>query len=152
MGRINGQSFDIRIGGFMAHVESFSLSIEDATTAAKTKGRPDGVLHGEVSASGEIVVDIANFALISAAAKKAGSWRELETFDINAYASGSNGGSTELMHVLAHECKIKISEVLNIDPSSTDKSKVTLPYDVTGKDFVWINGTPYLPGSDLDLI
>lgn len=150
--RINGQSFDIRLGGIMAHVENFSLTIEDNTTTAKTKGVPDGSLRGDVAASGEIELDIAQFMLLSAAAKIAGSWQDLQEFDINAYATGSNGNKPEAMHVIAHGCKIKISDLLSIDPNSTDKSTVKLPYDVTGSDFVHINGVPYVPGTRLNLI
>jgi len=149
--RINGKSFDIRIMGLMAHIESFSLMIEDSTTTAKNKGVPDGTLSGDVAASGEIEVDIANFMILSAAAAAAGSWRDIETFPIDAYAAGESSRGDELMHVRAHGCKLRISELLNIDPSSTDKSVVKLPYDVTSPDFVWINGTPYVPGSEFEL-
>ena len=151
MGRINGQSFDIRIGGFMVHVENFSMTIEDNSTTKITKGVPDGVLEGDKSASGEIEVDIANFGYISAAAKAAGSWEELPTFDINATAIGSNGNAPEAFHALAHDCKLKISELLSIDPNSSDATTVKLPFDVTGRDFIWINGTPYVKGTHFNL-
>ncbi|WP_286718691.1 phage protein [Thalassolituus sp. UBA2009] len=149
--RINGKSFDIRVMGLMLHVESFNLTIEDNSTTAKNKGVPDGTLAGDVAASGEIELDIANFMILSAAARAAGSWRNIPTFPIDAYASGESSRGDELMHVRAHGCKLRISEVLSIDPNSTDKSKVKLPYDVTSPDFVWINGTPYVPGSEFEL-
>lgn len=151
MSRINGRSFDIRIAGIMVHVENFTLSIEDNSTTKKTKGVPDGVLQGDKAASGEIEVDIANFAYISAAAKIAGSWEEMPTFDINAYATGSNGNTPEAFHVLAHDCNLKISDLLSLDPNSTDATTVKLPFDVTGRDFVHINGTPYVKGTHFNL-
>jgi len=151
MSRINGQSFDIRVGGKMVHAEAFSLNIEDNSTVKMTKGAPDGRLAGDKKASGEIEVDIANFMLLSAAAAAAGSWEGLPTFDINAYATGSNGNTPEAFHVLAHDCALKISDLLNIDPNSSDATTVKLPFDVTGRDFLNINGTPYLKANHFDL-
>ena len=150
--RINGQSFEVRLGDYLAHVESFTLDIEDGGEEAMTNGRPDGWLAGDKKAGGEIVLDIRNFALFSAQAAAAGSWEELPPFNINTFGSGSAGNIPELMHVLAHECKITLSSVLNIDPTTTEKSKVTLPYRVTGRDFVHINGTPYTKNSAFNLI
>ncbi len=150
--RINGQSFDIRMAAKMVHVENFSLTIEDNSTTAKNKGVPNGSLRGDVSASGEIELDIAQFMILSGAVAAFESWQDLPPFDINVYATGSNGNQPEAMHVIAHGCKIKISDLLSIDPNSTDKSTVKLPYDVTGSDFVHINGVPYVPGTRLNLI
>ena len=151
MNRINGKSFDVRILGIKIHFESFSLSIEDNSTVAKNQGIPNGNLEGDVSASGELVVDSANFMLISAAAKVAGSYRDLPTFNVDAYAIGENSTSAEAFHVHAHDCKLRISEVLNADPNSTDKTLHKLPFDVCGPDFVWINEVPYLRGSEFSL-
>jgi len=152
MNRINGKSFDVRLMGFMIHVESFTLSIEDNSTTAKQKGVPNGWLEGDVAASGDITLDIANFQLIGAAARVAGSWRDLPAFPIDAYAAGANTVGPELMHVRAHGCKLKITDVMNVDPNSTDKSTVTLSYEVTDPNFVWINGTPYLRDSEFRLL
>lgn len=152
MSRINGKSFDVRLMGFKVHFESFSLNIEDNTTTAKNAGVPNGVLEGDVAASGELVVDSANFNLILAAARMAGSFRDLPPFTIDAYARGSNDSGVELMSVRAFGVKLKISELLNIDPNSTDKTTHTLPFDVTSPDFIWINGTPYLRSSEFSLL
>ncbi|WP_221800525.1 phage protein [Oceanobacter mangrovi] len=150
MNRINGKSFDIRLMGFMLHVESFTLSIEDNTTVAKNKGVPDGTLAGDVAASGEITLDIANFNLLTAAAAEAGSWRGIPEFSIDAYAIGENSRAQEAMHVHAHGCKLRVSDLLNIDPNSSDKSTVTLPYDVTSPDFVLINGVSYVDSDEFE--
>jgi hypothetical protein len=151
MNRISGKSFDIRFMGIMLHVESFNISIEDNTTVAKDKGVPNGFIEGDVAANGEIVLDTRNFMLLSAAAKLAGSWRDLPTFNIDAYAIGSSAVAAEAFHVHAHDCKLRISELLNVDPNSTEKSTHKLPFDVTGPDFVFINGTPYLRSSEFRL-
>ena len=152
MSRINGKSFDVRVMGFKIHIESFTLDIEDNSTTAMNKGRPNGNLKGDVKASGEIVVDTANFMILNEAARAAGSWQELPAFPIDAYAAGSNGDRPELMHVHAYDCQLKIASLLNIDPNSTDKTTHSLPYEVTGEDFVRINGVPYAPTDELDLL
>ena len=144
MNRINGKSFDIRLLGIKFHVESFSISIEDNSTVAKNKGIPNGNLEGDVSASGEIVLDSNNFKLISEAAKKAGSYREIPAFDIDAYAKGASPSGEESFHVNAFECRLRLSELLSVDPNSTDKTTHKIPFDVTGPDFIWINDVPYL--------
>ncbi|MDP2548896.1 phage protein [Oceanobacter sp. 4_MG-2023] len=149
--RINGKSFDVRIMGIMVHVESMTLTITDNTTTATNNGRPAGTLQGDVSASGDLVLDISQFNLLTAAAAAAGSWQDLPEFPVHTYAVG---GSTiaENMLVYADGCKLKISDLLNIDPNSTDKSTVTVQYDVTGEDFVKINGVPYISGDSFGII
>lgn len=150
--RINGKSFDVRIMGFKVHFESFNISIEDNSTVATNNGRPNGVLLGDISASGELVVDTANFMLLTAAAKAAGSFQELPTFPIDAYAGGGNARGVELMHVHAYECNMKVSDLLSIDPTSTDKTTHKIDFDVTGQDFIDINGVPYAKTTELDLV
>lgn len=140
--RINGKSFDVRIMGILIAFESFTLSIEDSSETAMTRGKPDGYLRGNVSASGELKITPAYFSLLSAAAKKAGSYQDLPPFDIHAHAVGSKEG----MVVTAYDCRLKISELLNIEPNSTDRSTINLPFEVTGEDFIDINGVPYAPG------
>lgn len=151
MSRINGKAFDIRIMGFKVHFESFTVNIEDNTTVAMNAGVPNGVLEGDVKASGDLVLDTANFNLLLAAAKAAGSFRDLPAFPIDAYAFGSNENSAELMHVRAHGCKVRISELLNVESGNADKTTHTLQYDVTSPDFVWINSVPYLRDQEFTL-
>lgn len=152
MNRINGKSFDVRLLGARIHVESFTLNIEDESGVATTAGMPDGNLKGNVKASGEITLDPYQFDLLSAAARAAGSWQDLPAFLIDAYAEGGSSRGNEFMHVRAHDCKLRLSDLLNVDPNSTDKTTVKIKFDVTGPDFVWINGTPYLSESGFSLI
>ena len=140
MNRINSQSFDTSIGDMDIHVETMTLEIEDATEAASKNGRPDGTLRGAVSATGEIVLDRVEFKKIIEAAKSAGSFQQLEEFDIVCFASE---GEDEYK-IEAFGCKLKVASILNIDMSSSDKSTVTIPYDVTGEEFVKIDGVPYI--------
>lgn len=138
--RIGGRDVDIMLGDLMIHVESFSATIDDGKTVAKTRGVPNGFVAGEVSCSGEIEVDTQNFNLIIAAAKNAGSFEELEPFDIVANAEVDDEESnTELFG-----CALRISDLLNVDSKGGEKMKHKLPFDVTSPDFVRINGVPYL--------
>jgi hypothetical protein len=139
-GRIGGRDFDVMLGSLMVHVISFTASIEDGKSVAKTKGVPNGKVAGEVGCSGEIEVDTQNFNLIIDAAKSAGSFEELEPFDIVTNAdTGDEQHTQELFG-----CVLRISDLLNIDPKGGEVVKHKLPFDVTSPDFVHINGVPYL--------
>jgi hypothetical protein len=137
--KINGKSFTISIGGLPLYVNKFSLEISDESAVAMKRGRPDGWLKGNVAGSGEIELDANEFARLSAAARAAGSWQNLPPFDVHTFALA--GGA--LVNVEAFGCKLKLSSVLDVDDSAADKTVFTVPFDVTGEDFVHINGTPY---------
>ncbi len=142
--RFNGLSFDIDLGDFSVHVKKFSLEITDNSAIAKRNGKPSGYVLGDCEASGEIVVFRDGLKAFTAAAKEAGSFQEMATFDINSYAKV---GDDELK-IEAFDCKIKLSSLLDIDETSTDETEFSLPYDVTGSDFVKIDGVPYAPTDD----
>jgi len=141
--KINGKSFAITIGGLPIHVNKFSLEISDESAVAMKRGRPDGWLKGNVAASGEIEIDANEFTKLSAAAAAAGSWHDLPPFDIHAF--GAAGGVVRVVE--AHDCKLKLSSVLEVDDSTADKTVHTIPFDVTGEDFVTIDGVPYAQAS-----
>lgn len=137
--KINGQSFDFTFGGTPIHADNFSLEITDNSAVAKKDGRPDGALQGDVEASGEVSLDITEFKVLLAQAKSSGSWQDLPTFDITAYAKAGD----EEFKVEIFGCNFKIASLLDVDKTSADKSSVKLPYEVTGQDFVIIDGVPY---------
>lgn len=151
MNRINGKGFDVRLLGFPIHFESFTLTIEDESGVAMNNGVPDGNLPGNCKASGELVLDSQYFMQLTAAAAAAGSWQKIPPFVIDAYAQGENSKGAELSHVRAFGCKMRISDLLNIDSNSSDKSTHKIKFDVTDPDFVWINGVPYLDESEFNL-
>lgn len=140
--RISGASFDVDLNGEAIHFDSFTLDITDNSKAASKNGRPDGWLKGDVAAAGEVVVDRVELKKLKAAAAKAGSWQDMETFDINAFGSSSN--SDDNIKVEAFGCKLKMSKVLEADPTKVDKAQWTLPFEVTSADFVTIDGVPYV--------
>lgn len=139
MQHISGRDFKILLGALFIQVESMSATITDNTAPAMTQGMPDGYVQGSKTCAGQIVVDSKNFTILSIAAGIAGSWSELEAFTITiAAATSANAQALAL-----YGCKLRIDELINIDPSSTDKTKHTLSFDVTDKDFVKINGVSY---------
>ncbi|UBM24206.1 DUF2597 family protein [Pseudomonas sp. p1(2021b)] len=146
MSRISGMNFDINVGDIMIHVETATLDITDNSAAVQTGGVPDGWVDGDVSASGELELDTANFNLLIEAARKAGSFRRLEPFDSLFYAKTP----TDEIRVEAFGCKPKISSLLNIDPKGGEKSKHKVPFDVTSPDFIHINGVPYLDAEEIE--
>ena len=147
--RISGLSFDVDIHGVLIHVEKATVTISDESAAASTRGVPDGFTHGAVSAEGDYELDTKNFNLLGEAAAKAGSWRAIKPHDCLFYANtGSEEFKAEVFGV-----KLMIDSLLDIDPSSSDKSKHKIKFVVTSPDFIHINGTPYLSSEDTrDLI
>lgn len=143
--RLTGKDFDVMIGDYSVRVESLSASITDNRKVVKEKGIPVDYTNGDVECSGEIELNIRNFKLISAAAKDAGSWRDPLPFDIGI--TGSVSG--ESLAIELDKCLLRISDLINIDPNSNDQNKIKLPFDVTGPDFVTIDGTPYLSAHDI---
>lgn len=114
---------------------------------AKTRGIPNGHVDGEVSASGDLVLDASNFKIISEAARNAKSWRGLSEFNIIFYAKGSD--DTEYK-VEAFGCKLRVESLVNITASGGEKHTTTLQFDVTSPDFVAINGVPYLDSTEIE--
>ncbi|MDR2305703.1 MAG: DUF2597 family protein [Paucimonas sp.] len=146
MAKISGMNFDINVGDLKVHVENATLDITDNSAVAHTKGVPDGWVAGDVAASGELEVDTTNFNLIIEAAAKAGSFRQLGTFDQLFYARTP----TDEIRVEAFGCRFKISSLLSIDPKGGEKTKHKLPFDVTSPDFIHINGVPYLSFEEVE--
>ncbi|AVD81239.1 DUF2597 domain-containing protein [Pseudomonas sp. SWI6] len=146
MSRISGMNFDINVGDLKIHVETATLDITDNSAAVQTGGVPDGWVDGDVSASGELELDSANFNLLIEAARKAGSFRRLEPFDSLFYAKTP----TDEVRVEAFGCKPKISSLLNIDSKGGEKTKHKVPFDVTSPDFIHINGVPYLDAEEIE--
>lgn len=144
--KISGYDIGVQIGNYAVQYEEVSASIEDGSKAVMTRNRPNGHVRGSVSCSGEITLDTDNLNIMLEAAKAAGSWQQLEPFDIViAGETNSSGLDLEMF-----DCLVKISDLLNAKASGEEKLTHKLPFEVTGKDFVRINGVPYAPESDKD--
>src|SRR5690606_9969396 len=146
MSRIGGKNFDINVGDLQVHVETCALDTTDNSAVAQDRGVPNGLVDGDVSASGEFELDSNNFALLIEAAGRAGSFRKLEPFDCVFFAKAG----TEEMRVEAFGCKLKVSSLLNIDSKGGEKTKHKVPFDVTSPDFIRINGVPYLDATEIE--
>ena len=146
--RLSGQDIDVKVGDFLVHIEEVTLSIEDSSKAVMSKGRPNGYVDGAISASGEITVDTSNFNVILDAAKKAGSVKQLKPLDI--VFSGETVEDKLTVH--AYECLLKLTDILDVNSNGEEKMKHKIPFEVTGKDFVKINGVPYAPVSDIEAL
>ncbi len=146
--RLSGMNFNVNLGDIMVQVDTASLAITDNSAVSQTSGVPDGFVDGDVAASGELSVNASNFALISDAAKNAGAWRAMEPFDIMFYAKTSK----DELKVEAFGCRIKLSDILDIDKKGGQASLFKIPFDVTDPDFVKINGVPYLRSEEIENI
>ena len=146
MARIGGKNFDVNLGDLLVHVETCTLDVTDNTAVAQDKGVPNGHVDGDVSASGEMEFDTANFNLLIEAARTSGSFRQLEPFDSVFFAKAGD----EELRVEAFGCKLKVSSLLNIDPKGGEKSKHKVPFDVSSPDFIRINGVPYLAAAEIE--
>lgn len=146
--RLSGMNFNVNIGDIMIHVDTATLSITDNSAVSQTSGVPDGYVDGDVSASGELNVNASQFELVSQAAKSAGSWRAMKTFDIMFYGKTAK----DEMKIEAFGCRIKLSDILDVDKKGGSASMFKLPFDVTDPDFVHINGVPYLRPEEIENI
>lgn len=144
MKHISGQDFDVMVGDLLVHVESLGATITDNSKAVTTKGVPDGYVDGDVSCSGDIEFDTKNFNILVEAARASGSFRGLEPFDIKCVALVGNEKMTQELFV----CKVNVSDLINIDPKGSEKSKHKVTFEVTSPDFVKINGVSYLSEAD----
>ena len=142
--RISTRSFDTNLLGEFVHVESLSANISDSSEVAKSGGIPDGYTDGEVSCEIELELDAKYFKVVHSAAKAAGSYRNLPLDDLMCYANtGEEEQKVEFFGV-----KWLIEDILNIDPSSSDKHTRKLKGLVTSPLFVKIDGVSYLSEDD----
>lgn len=143
-----GLDVDVVIdGSLMVSFDKFTLKIDDASTQAMSRGRPNGNLNGAASAGGDITLSTAELKKLTDIAKRHGSWRNIPAFDVVSNMSNQEDGSFK---VEAFGCKIKMADLIDADANSETKLTHTLNYYVTGKEFVNIDGVPYLPASDIE--
>ncbi|WP_226648138.1 phage protein [Microbulbifer variabilis] len=145
MSKLSGRDVDVMIGSYRVNFEEASLSIEDGTSTTKTRGIPDGFIEGDVAASGEIKLNTGQFDVIVQAAKEAGSFRGLPTFDLVYNAETSD----EKLNIEAFECKLSLTDLINANQSN-ERLMHTISFEVTGREFVKINGVSYLRPEEIE--
>ncbi|HBC3454404.1 TPA: DUF2597 family protein [Vibrio parahaemolyticus] len=138
--RISGKNMHFSLGDYKLKASKVTLSITDNSAVQKDYGVPNGYTDGDVEASGEIELTTQQFNILSKAAKDAGSWRGLPDFDGLFYGKIDK----DELKVEAFGCRIKISDLLDIDTNGGSALLHKLPFEVTSSDFVRINGVPYL--------
>lgn len=141
---ISGQSFDFMVLGQYIHADNISLSITDNSAVVKTRGIPDGFVSGDVEAEGEITIKDREFQKFTYVAKAAGSWRDLPLVDFTFVAK--RGGT--LSKVEAFGVKLLPTDLLDIDSNGGSATTKKIKFMVTSKDFIRINGVPYLSRDD----
>ncbi|MBN3492061.1 phage protein [Vibrio neptunius] len=142
--RYTGRSFDVNMLGVLVHVESATATINDESAVDKERGIPTGFTHGAVSCDVEYELDLNNFRKLQQKAREEGSWRGIKPHDCMFYANtGDDEDKVELFGV-----KLQISDLLSVDPNSSDKTKRKLKGFVTSPHFVRINGISYLSTDD----
>ncbi|MDD9174495.1 DUF2597 family protein [Aliivibrio sp. S2TY2] len=143
---LSGLDVDVTIGSTDITVDKITLDIEDNGKASKSRGVNSGWLTGSIGAKGSIELNTENFNRLSKAADNAGSWRELPFFDFMMYAK------TNLeLKVEAFDCKLKLTNLLDVDQKEGGDGLVhKLDYEVCGRDFVKINGTPILSLKEIE--
>ncbi len=140
MQHISGSDINISLGTKLISVKQYTLNIEDGMKTTSTRGIVDGWVRGAVTASGEITLDTENYNKLIEEARKAGSWQQLDVFDI----IGLGKTLDQEFKTAAYGCKTKLNKILDAGGDGGDKLEHTLAYDVTDKRFVEINGVPYL--------
>lgn len=143
--KLSGYDVGVMIGNFSVQFLEVSATIEDNSKAVMTRNRPNGHVRGGVACSGEITVDTDNLNIMLMAAKSAGSWQEMETFDIvmNAQTNAS------ILNIELYDCLTKLSDLLSASANGEEQLQHKIPFEVTGKNFVRINGVPYAPEGDV---
>ena len=139
-----GVNFDITIIGTMIHIESASATINDESAVATTRGVTTGYTFGKATCDVELIMDIVNFKKYRGAVSSEGSWRSIKPHDMMFYANdGEDEDKVELFGV-----KPLLSDLIKVDPNSSDKTTRTVKGFVTSPHFVRLNGKPYLSSYD----
>lgn len=142
--RINSKSFDTALDGEQIQIKTATVTITDNTAAASTNGIPDGHVVGSVTAEGSITFDSKYFSVFRKLAKRYGSYRAIPAQDLLFYADTGD----EVTKVEVFGCKFVVTDLLNIDKSSDDTSTITVSFNVTSPDFIFIDGISYLSSDD----
>lgn len=143
--KLSAMNFDVRLGSKLVMIETLSVSITDNSQVAMTRGVTNGYTKGSCEAAVSLELDSENFALFTEAAKSAGSFRDLEPFDIDCFGKAFK----QEQHIEVFGVKLKLTDLLNLDNGGADKSKHKLEGFVTSPDFIKIDGVPYLSKDDV---
>ena len=105
--------------------------------AVTSAGYPAGWVYGEVTGDGDLMVDPDELVKLLEEADRAGSWEEMDALDLVLYV---NTGDLELK-VEVFGIKLDFPDV-KIDAKGGEKLTHTIKFEVTGAEYVHINGGP----------
>lgn len=137
MQRYSGRDFVVKVEGEQVFVAEASLEVDLGTGVASRSGKPAGWLRGAISANGSLKVDGDELDKLLSSAKRAGSWEAMPALDMLFFADVDG----RQRKVEAFGCKLK-APGLSINTSEAELVEHEIAYDVTGDDFVRINGIP----------
>ena len=142
---LGGKDFDIMMGDSMVHIIEANVKITDGRKVKYTRGVPDGFIDGPVEAEVTIKLDHKNFLLVEGQAKNAGSWKAIEPFDVSFMAEVAAGTkNVEAFGVLP-----QLDEILGFKAEGGEEDTTSIKGIVTSKDFIKINGVPYLTPEEI---
>jgi len=142
---LGGKDFDVFMGDKMVHVIEASVKVTDGRKVKTVRGIPVGFIDGPVSAEVTFKVDHENFLLIEGQAKSAGSWKGIPPFDMSFLAEVKAGTKNiEAFGVLP-----SLDEILSLKAEGGEEDTTTLKGEITSKDFIKINGIPYLTSDEV---
>ena len=136
--RISGRDVVVKLSnGTRLLFEQVNVNLDDGITATSDQGYPNGWVHGKVKGDGDIEVSTETLLTLNEEAELAGSWEEMEAFDVTMYAQA---GDLE-MYVKLHGVKLRMP---NFQFSGEGGEKVThqINFVITSPDFVRLNGVP----------
>ena len=136
--RFSGVDVEVTLpSGKVALFDEITLTPTLGTKTAKSGGAPAGWTRGEIGAEGSIKLDTEELFKLLAEADTAGSWEMMGAVDMSWYALVDG---KELL-VEAFGCKFDAPD-FTVNKASAEKLSHTLKFEVTGRDFIHINGVP----------
>lgn len=136
--RISGRDVEARLQtGTRILFEQVNINLDDGIAATNSQGYPHGWVHGEVKGDGDIELTTEMLLLLNEEAESAGSWEEMEPFDITFFA---NVGSQEF-EVKAFGVKLRMPS-FSFDGAGGEQITHAINFVISSPDFVHLNGVP----------
>ena len=136
--RFSGVDVEVSLPtGKVVLFDEVTLNATLGVKAAKSGGKPAGWTRGEITGEGEIKLDTEELLTLLSEAEKVGSWEMMDALDLDLYSQ--IGGQT--LHVQAFGCKFEAPD-FPVNRASGEKIVHTLKFEVTGQDFIHVNGVP----------
>ena len=134
--RFSGADVEVNLPtGKVALFDEVTVNASLGVGAAMSGGKPAGWTRGEVSGEGEIKLDTEELLKLLAEADAAGSWEVMDAMDMVLYSAV--GGQELKVEVFG--CKFDAPD-FPISRTSGETIKHSLKFQVTGEDFIKVNG------------